>query len=158
MLHVARHIDNITSYIWYESLDPADGRFRQGLMDLSQISLPDDVQVFTCGPLPFVRHVRSTLLDKGVPTSHIRYEVLPGPGGRPGSNRLTRRADAQIRKSAVLGYTSGRGRVRVSEGEGAPAHSSVRACGWCPIGRRRGTPGRPGTVRSPRGRCGCSAG
>ena len=58
MLHVARHIDNITSYIWYESLDPADGRFRQGLMDLSQISLPDDVQVFTCGPLPFVRHVR----------------------------------------------------------------------------------------------------
>ena len=64
MLHVARHIDNITSYIWYESLDPADGRFRQGLMDLSQISLPDDVQVFTCGPLPFVRHVRSTLLAR----------------------------------------------------------------------------------------------
>jgi len=43
-------------------------------------SVVDDVlvQVFTCGPLPFMRHVRSTLLDKGVPPSHIRYEVF-GP-------------------------------------------------------------------------------
>ena len=78
VLHVARHIDNFTSYTWYESVDPADQRSRQGLMDLSQIPLPEDVQVFTCGPLPFMRHVRSTLLDKGVPPSHIRYEVF-GP-------------------------------------------------------------------------------
>ena len=40
--------------------------------------LPDDVQVFTCGPLPFMRHVRSTLLARGVPASRIRYEVF-GP-------------------------------------------------------------------------------
>jgi nitric oxide dioxygenase len=78
VLHVARHIDNFTSYTWYETVDPADQRSRQGLMDLSQIPLPEDVQVFTCGPLPFMRHVRSTLLDKGVPPSHIRYEVF-GP-------------------------------------------------------------------------------
>ena len=78
VLHVARHIDNFTSYTWYESVDPADQRSRQGLMDLSQIPLPEDVQVFTCGPLPFMRHVRSTLLDKGVPPSHVRYEVF-GP-------------------------------------------------------------------------------
>ena len=78
VLHVARHIDNFTAYTWYESVDPADQRSRQGLMDLSQIPLPEDVQVFTCGPLPFMRHVRSTLLDKGVPPSHIRYEVF-GP-------------------------------------------------------------------------------
>ena len=78
VLHVARHIDNFTAYTWYETVDPADQRSRQGLMDLSQIPLPEDVQVFTCGPLPFMRHVRSTLLDKGVPPSHIRYEVF-GP-------------------------------------------------------------------------------
>ena len=78
VLHVARHIDNFPSYTWYETVDPADQRSRQGLMDLSQIPLPEDVQVFTCGPLPFMRHVRSTLLDKGVPPSHIRYEVF-GP-------------------------------------------------------------------------------
>ena len=78
VLHVARHIDNLTAYTWYETVDPADQHSRQGLMDLSQIPLPEDVQVFTCGPLPFMRHVRSTLLDKGVPPSHIRYEVF-GP-------------------------------------------------------------------------------
>ena len=33
----------------------------QGYMDLSEIPLPEDVQVFTCGPLPFMRHVRSSL-------------------------------------------------------------------------------------------------
>ncbi len=32
-------------------------------MDLTDIPLPDDIQVFTCGPLPFMRHVRSTLLS-----------------------------------------------------------------------------------------------
>jgi ferredoxin-NADP reductase len=73
VLHVARHIDNFTAYTWYETVDLADERSRQGLMDLSQIPLPEDVQVFTCGPLPFMRHVRSTLLDKGVPPSRIRY-------------------------------------------------------------------------------------
>ena len=78
VVHVARHIDDFTAYTWYETVDPGDHRSRQGLMDLSQIPLPADVQVFTCGPLPFMRHVRSTLLDKGVPPSRIRYEVF-GP-------------------------------------------------------------------------------
>ena len=57
---------------------PADHRSQQGLMDLSEMSLPADVQVFTCGPLPFMRHVRSSLLARGVPASRIRYEVF-GP-------------------------------------------------------------------------------
>ena len=47
-------------------------------MDLTDIPLPDDIQVFTCGPLPFMRHVRSTLLARGVPAARIRYEVF-GP-------------------------------------------------------------------------------
>ena len=47
-------------------------------MDLTDIPLPDDIQVFTCGPLPFMRLVRSTLLDRGVPPARIRYEVF-GP-------------------------------------------------------------------------------
>ena len=36
-------------------------------MDFTDIPLPDDIQVFTCGPLPFMRLVRSTLLSRGVP-------------------------------------------------------------------------------------------
>ena len=47
-------------------------------MDLSEVPLPDDLQVFTCGPLPFMRHLRSSLLARGVPASKIRYEVF-GP-------------------------------------------------------------------------------
>ncbi len=35
-------------------------------------------QVFTCGPLPCMRHVRSTLLGRGIRANHIRYEVF-GP-------------------------------------------------------------------------------
>jgi len=76
--YVGRQIDDFTTYAWYETVEPADEDSRQGYMDLSEVPLDDDVQVFTCGPLPFMRHVRSTLLDRGVPASRIRYEVF-GP-------------------------------------------------------------------------------
>jgi ferredoxin-NADP reductase len=42
------------------------------------VALPADIQVFTCGPLPFMRQARSTLLARGVPSARIRYEVF-GP-------------------------------------------------------------------------------
>ena len=78
VLHLGREIDDFTSYTWYEEVDDGDTRSREGFMDLSEILLPDDIQVFTCGPLPFMRLVRSTLLDRGVPPARIRYEVF-GP-------------------------------------------------------------------------------
>jgi nitric oxide dioxygenase len=78
VLHLGREIDDFSSYTWYETLDEGDTRSRQGYMDLSDIPLPDEVQVFTCGPLPFMRLVRSTLLSRGVPPARIRYEVF-GP-------------------------------------------------------------------------------
>jgi nitric oxide dioxygenase len=78
VLHVGRQLDDFTAYSWYETVEPDNARSRQGFMDLSDIPLPDDVQVFTCGPLPFMRHVRSTLLKRGIPATHIRYEVF-GP-------------------------------------------------------------------------------
>jgi nitric oxide dioxygenase len=78
VLHVGRQIDDFTTYTWYETVDPEDHRSRQGLMDLSDVPLPDDVEAFTCGPLPFMRHVRATLLARGVPAARIRYEVF-GP-------------------------------------------------------------------------------
>ncbi len=78
VLHLGREIDDFSSYTWYETLDEGDSRSRQGFMDLSDIPLPNDVQVFTCGPLPFMGLVRSTLLDRGVPPARIRYEVF-GP-------------------------------------------------------------------------------
>jgi nitric oxide dioxygenase len=76
--HVGGQIDDFTAYTWYETLDPQDSRSRQGYMDLTDIPLPADLHVYMCGPLPFMRHVRSTLLGRGVPADHISYEVF-GP-------------------------------------------------------------------------------
>ena len=78
VMHVGRQIDDFTSYTWYETVDKADVRSVKGYMDLSETPLGDNIQVFTCGPLPFMRHVRTTLLDRGVPAARIRYEVF-GP-------------------------------------------------------------------------------
>jgi nitric oxide dioxygenase len=78
VLHLGREIDDFSSYTWYETVDEGDTHSRQGFMDLTDIPLPNDIQVFTCGPLPFMRLVRSTLLDRGVPPARIRYEVF-GP-------------------------------------------------------------------------------
>jgi nitric oxide dioxygenase len=78
VLHLGREIDDFTAHAWYESVDDGDTRSRQGFMDLTDIPLPQDIQVFTCGPLSFMRHVRSTLLSRGVPPARIRYEVF-GP-------------------------------------------------------------------------------
>jgi len=78
VLHVARHIDNFSAFTWYEKVDADDEASSQGYMDLSGLDLPPDLQVFTCGPLPFMRHVRSSLLERGVPPENIRYEVF-GP-------------------------------------------------------------------------------
>ena len=66
------------SHTWYEHVDLSDGRSHEGYMDLSEVPLPEGLQVFTCGPLPFMRHVRSTLRARGVPAANIRYEVF-GP-------------------------------------------------------------------------------
>jgi nitric oxide dioxygenase len=85
VMHVGRQIDNFTTYTWYEKLDPAETNAREGLMDLSAIPLPPDIQVFTCGPLPFMRHVRESLLARGVPATHIRFEAFgPDLEQRPG--------------------------------------------------------------------------
>lgn len=78
VLHLGRELDDFTAYAWYETVDAGDTRSRHGYMDLTDVPLPDDVQVFTCGPLPFMRHVRTTLLERGVPATRIRYEVF-GP-------------------------------------------------------------------------------
>ena len=70
---------------WYERPGPEEPRAHEGLMDLTEIELPDSATVFLCGPLPFMRNVRGQLLGAGVPARHIRYEVfgpdlwLPGP-------------------------------------------------------------------------------
>ncbi|WP_245851831.1 globin domain-containing protein [Mobilicoccus massiliensis] len=75
----ARRLESVGSHLWYEDLEGAADRDAvEGLMDLSTIDVPENATVFMCGPLPFMRNVRRTLMDKGVSSEAIRYEVF-GP-------------------------------------------------------------------------------
>lgn len=53
------------------------GRFG-GIMNVDDVELPDGAEYYLCGPLPFMRDIRSALLDRGVRASNIQYEVF-GP-------------------------------------------------------------------------------
>ncbi|MEU6548826.1 globin domain-containing protein [Streptomyces sp. NPDC046915] len=63
---------------WYEQDAAGEPGARDGLMDLTDLDLPADADVYLCGSLPFMRAVRTQLLHAGVPARHIRYEVF-GP-------------------------------------------------------------------------------
>ncbi len=75
----AARLESAGSHLWYEDLEgAADRGALEGFMDLSQLDVPQNATVFMCGPLPFMRTVRRTLMDKGVSSEKIRYEVF-GP-------------------------------------------------------------------------------
>jgi nitric oxide dioxygenase len=74
-------LPNATAYVWYEqgaeSSLPVNGAFA-GMMDISQVSLPDDAGYYLCGPVPFMQAVRGALIERGVAPRDIQYEVF-GP-------------------------------------------------------------------------------
>lgn len=88
--HVGRELDDFTAVTWYEQVGPDDRGAREGLMDLSDVELPTGVQVFTCGPLPFMRHVRAGLLARGVPPTSMRYDVFGPDLWAPASSQEVR--------------------------------------------------------------------
>ncbi|WP_406482905.1 globin domain-containing protein [Streptomyces platensis] len=51
---------------------------RSGLMDLTRLAIPAGTTAYLCGPVPFMKAVRAQLLDCGVPSAAIHYEVF-GP-------------------------------------------------------------------------------
>jgi len=72
---------NAGMHVWYQaggrSALPVDGVHR-GMMAVDQVDLPPGAAYVLCGPLPFMRSVRSALIDGGVPARDIQYEVF-GP-------------------------------------------------------------------------------
>lgn len=65
--------------VWFET--PADHPAENehaGFMNLDDTDLADDAEYYLCGPLPFMQHVRSALIARGVPARDIQYEVF-GP-------------------------------------------------------------------------------
>lgn len=73
-------LDHARLHHWYEDLGvrPSTETVQPGLMDLHNAPVDPDAQVYLCGPLPFMDAVRSTLAERGVPESHVHYEVF-GP-------------------------------------------------------------------------------
>ncbi|MCW5252626.1 globin domain-containing protein [Streptomyces sp. SHP 1-2] len=66
-------------HLWYEEpgRNAPDGA-RTGRAELADVDLPEDVTVYLCGPVPFMRAVRGDLLRRGVPARSVHYEVF-GP-------------------------------------------------------------------------------
>ncbi|MFF5229745.1 globin domain-containing protein [Dactylosporangium sp. NPDC000521] len=68
-------------HVWYEQIPytelPGAG-VSAGMMDVSQIPLPDEAVYYLCGPLPFLQSVRTQLIERGVPPRDIQYEMF-GP-------------------------------------------------------------------------------
>jgi nitric oxide dioxygenase len=76
-----RSLPHASVHVWYErgadSSLHLDG-VHDGQLDLDDVELPDDAGYYLCGPLPFMKAVRSALLDRGVPARDVQYEVF-GP-------------------------------------------------------------------------------
>ncbi|MGV9625429.1 globin domain-containing protein [Streptomyces sp. NPDC003487] len=74
-------LHNARMFLWYEkdarSLEPVDGVF-EGLMDPTAVDIPNDALYYLCGPLPFLKAIRSRLIERGVAPHDIQYEVF-GP-------------------------------------------------------------------------------
>jgi nitric oxide dioxygenase len=74
-------LSNAAMHIWYErgtrSTLPIAG-VHAGTMDLDEVDLAEGAAYYLCGPLPFMRSVRSALIDRDVPARDIQYEVF-GP-------------------------------------------------------------------------------
>ncbi|MET9813936.1 globin domain-containing protein [Streptomyces sp. NPDC006355] len=63
-------------HLWYEQDAPSGAR--SGLVDLTGVLLAPGTRAYLCGPLPFMRAVRSRLIAGGVAPADIHYEVF-GP-------------------------------------------------------------------------------
>ncbi|WP_371095421.1 globin domain-containing protein [Streptomyces sanglieri] len=71
-------LPDAAAHFWYEDPEPGHPAERTGRVDLSGLTVAPGTHAYLCGPLPFMRAVRTQLLAKGVPATDIHYEVF-GP-------------------------------------------------------------------------------
>ncbi len=74
-------LNNAALHLWYENGDmsalPADS-VHSGLMNLDDVDLPEGAMYYLCGPMAFLKAVRSSLIGRGIAPKDIQYEVF-GP-------------------------------------------------------------------------------
>ncbi|MFE7271690.1 globin domain-containing protein [Streptomyces sp. NPDC057623] len=75
----AGKLPDASVHFWYETdADDSDASHRTGLVDLTDVAVPQGTRAYLCGPLAFMRAVRARLIEKGVAPADIHYEVF-GP-------------------------------------------------------------------------------
>src|SRR5829696_2773972 len=67
---------NATAHIWYEQAHPGWPSEYTGRSDLTDLDLATGLNVYICGPVPFVDSIRTQLTDRGVPAAAIRHELF----------------------------------------------------------------------------------
>jgi nitric oxide dioxygenase len=79
---------NASLHLWYEKGDqtrePVDG-CHAGMIDLSQVELPDNATYYMCGPPPFMQAVRSALIERRVSRAPFSMRSSGRTSGRPTS-------------------------------------------------------------------------
>jgi nitric oxide dioxygenase len=75
---LARKLTDGRAHFWYEHGEGAEAEDGTGHVQLADIELPAGLEAYLCGPLPFMRAVRTQLLERGVPAARVHYEVF-GP-------------------------------------------------------------------------------
>ena len=81
MLGQSLQLKDSVGEFWYEEgADEAPTRrpAHTGLMDLSQVEIPEGARAFMCGPLDFMAGARRALIERGIPADRIDYEIF-GP-------------------------------------------------------------------------------
>ncbi|MEU5426462.1 globin domain-containing protein [Streptomyces olivoreticuli] len=71
-------LPDAVAHVWYEEPEAGHPADRTGRADLAAIDIPAGTTAYLCGPLPFLRSVRTQLLAAGVAAADIHYEVF-GP-------------------------------------------------------------------------------
>ncbi|MEV7814144.1 globin domain-containing protein [Streptomyces flaveolus] len=69
-------LPDASAHFFYER--DAEPGTRTGLVDLTGIAVHPGTRAYLCGPLPFMRAIRTQLIEKGVSPADIHYEVF-GP-------------------------------------------------------------------------------
>ncbi|MFB8174515.1 globin domain-containing protein [Streptomyces sp. NPDC055966] len=72
----AAKLPDASVHLFYER--DAEPGTRTGLVDLADVAVAPGTRAYLCGPLPFMRAVRTQLIDKGVAPADVHYEVF-GP-------------------------------------------------------------------------------
>ncbi|QGF24342.1 globin domain-containing protein [Raineyella fluvialis] len=75
MKQLVADLPNARIETWFEEGGDGD---HEGYMDISGVSIPWEANVVMCGPLPFLKAVRSQVISSGHPSEQVFYEIF-GP-------------------------------------------------------------------------------